>query len=79
MAFFRVAFKTSADRIKAFKVLPKGVPIIGKPIRELVLSLDQLKIIKEAGIKVYPSSAGDGKTHFEKELDLDKIIEHYSN
>lgn len=78
MAFIQVAFKTPEDRIKAFKVLPKGAPIIGRPIRELVLTAEQLKKIKEARIEVYPSST-NGKTHFEKELDVDDALKRYLN
>lgn len=78
MTFVQVAFKSPEDRIKAFKVLPKGVPIIGRPLRELVLTVEQLKKIKEARIKVYPPSTNE-KTHFEKELDVAEVIKRYSS
>jgi len=77
MTLAQVAFKTPRDRIKAFKILPKGVAIIGRPVRELVLTVEQLKKIKEEGIKVYPPSI-NGKTQFKKELDVDEVIKRCS-
>lgn len=75
MAFIQVALKTSQDRIRVFNVL-KGQSITGRPVRNLVLSTDQLKIIKDAGIPVYPAAA-NGKNNFRKKLDLDSIIKNH--
>ncbi|GAH81097.1 unnamed protein product [marine sediment metagenome] len=75
MAFIQVALKTSQDRIKVFNAL-KGQSVTGRPVRNLVLSTDQLKTIKEAGIPVYPVSA-NGKNDFRKKLDIDSVIKHH--
>ena len=78
MAFIQISFKTSQDRIKAFNAIPKGESVIGRPIRDLVLSISQLEKIKEAGIPVYPASA-NGKNDFREKLDLDSVIKHHSD
>ncbi|GAF67509.1 unnamed protein product, partial [marine sediment metagenome] len=66
MAFIQVSFKTAQDRINVFKIL-KGESIIGRPVRNLVLSINQLEKIKEAGIPVYPASI-NGKNDYKKKI-----------
>ena len=73
MAFVQVAFKTPEDEIRACEALPKGVPVICKPVRDLVLSIDQLKKIKEAGIPLYVASV-NGKNNFDKKINIGEII-----
>lgn len=72
MVFIQVALRTSRDRIRAFNAL-KGESVIGRPVRNLVLSIRQLKKIKDAGISVYPASV-NGKTNSRKKIDLDSVI-----
>lgn len=75
MAFIQVALRTSQDRTKVFKVL-KGQSITGRPVRNLVLSTDQLKTVRDAGIPVYPATT-NGKNNFRKKLDLDSVIKNH--
>jgi len=77
MAFIQVAFKTPEDRIKAFNVLPEGEPVIGNGVRDLVLSIDQLRKIKEAKIPVYAASVNE-KNHFDKKINIGDLIKRYS-
>jgi len=78
MTFIQVAFKTPEDEIRACEILPKGVPIICKPVRDLVLSIDQLRKIKEAEIPIYTAS-NSGKNNFDKKINTDEVIKRYSD
>jgi len=78
MTFVRVAFKNPEDEIRACELIPKGVPIICMPVRDLVLSIDQLRKIKEAEIPIYTASK-NGKNNFGKKINTDEVIKRYSD
>jgi len=77
MTFIQVSFKTPEDEIRACEFLPKGVPIICRPVRDLVLSIEQLRKIKEAEIPIYAAS-NNGKNNFDKKINTDEVIKRYS-
>jgi len=80
MSTIRVSFKDDESRAKArWLILMSNEDgfskVVGnRPPRDLIIDVRALKIIAEAGIKVYPPAEGNEKPSYKKELNVDELL-----
>lgn len=71
--YIRVSFRTLDELGTAQRLIAQDKPTVGLPHRCLIVDIDQLRLLKNAGIPVYSADTAD-RRRYKKQLDIDAVI-----
>jgi hypothetical protein len=69
-----ISFRTPEDSGRVWRLVAWGRPTIGTPHRGMIVDVEQLELLKGAGIPIYPPRRNGSASGADAPLDIDKLI-----